>query len=252
MLSALSRCRRRLKHEGQQDKLALAAAVESFLRTESSPHMWSTCGLLSITLNDALDEAYAFEENKQAALELAQDIQADIEDIYDLQEDSPAYQAFWKAVRETPGLEEYLERQQELEDAEAEQFYQVDSELAEALLFPEEIDDFLDGLAERLKSMGVALDSPDMPLPAERSLISEQISSLIQAIIPPERFQEMIGDLAMVIEGADEADLVAHRGQELYDELSTDELTYWENPALAQFLFNAAIALLLGDAYAEG
>ncbi|MBN1888967.1 MAG: hypothetical protein JW850_13315 [Thermoflexales bacterium] len=251
VLSALSRCRRRLKHEGQKDRLALAAAVESFLRSESNPHIWGTCGLLGATLSEAIDEAYAFEESKQAALDLAQAIQADVEDIYDLQEDSAAYQAFWKAVRDTPGLEEYMERQQELEDAEDEEAYQLDSELADALLDPEETDEFLTGLVERLKSMGIDLESPDMGTNVEQSLVSTQISSLVQTIFSPERFQEMLSDLETMIEEEDEADLVAHRAQELYDELSTDEVSYWKNPFLAQFLFNAAISFLLGDAHDE-
>jgi hypothetical protein len=250
MLSALSRCRRRLKHEGQKDKLALAAAVESFLRSESNPHIWGTCGLLGATLSEAVEEAYAFEESKQAAFDLAQAIQPDVEDLYDLQEDSAAYQAFWKAVRDTPGLEEYMERQQELEDAEAEEAYQLDSELAEALLDPEEIDEFLHGLIERLESMGIDLESPDMAH-VEQSLVSEQISSLVQANFSPERFEEMLSDLETMIEGENKADFAAQRAQELYDDISTDEITYWENPFLAQFLFNAAIAFLLGDAYDE-
>jgi len=38
---------------------------------------------------------------------------ADIAEAADLQEDSPAYRAFWQAAAKTPGLTEYLERTEE-------------------------------------------------------------------------------------------------------------------------------------------
>ena len=252
ILDELVDCRKRLKREKRTDQLALAAATEMLLRSDSRPVIWGTCGILQKMLRNALEEAFAFEEAREEALKAAQIIQPDVTDVYDLEEGSPADLAFWEVVDKTPDLEDYLDRQSELEDQELEMQHQLDGELAADLFDPEELHEFLTGLVEDLEAHRVEPISDRPLMPSEESAanqaLMERLPEFIKATFAPERFEELIETLDEIIEKGDEADPKIQRAEELSDALADDSVPYWENPALAQFIFNALVASVLEEA----
>jgi hypothetical protein len=76
----------------------------------------------------------------------------------------------------------------------------------------------------------------------------EQLPESIKATFAPERFEELIEALDEIIEKGDEADPKIQRAEELSDALADDSMPYWENPAFAQFIFNALVASVLEEA----
>jgi len=251
ILDELVNCRKRLRREKRTDQLALAAATEMLLRTDSRPVMWGTCGILQKMLRKGLEEAFAFEQAREEALKAAQAIQPDMTDVYDLEEGSPADLAFWEVVDKTPDLADYLDRQLELEDEELEMRHQLDGELAADLFDPEELHEFLTGLVESMEAHDVELISDSPLMPSEESEANQALERLpesIRATFAPERFKELIDALDEIIEEGDEADPKIQRAEELSDALSDDSMPYWENPALAQFIFNALVASVLEEA----
>ncbi len=252
ILDELVDCRKRLRCEKRTDQLALAAATEMLLRGDSRPVIWGTCGILQKMLHNALAEAFAFEEATEEALKAAQIIQPDVTDLYDLEEGSPADFAFWEAVDKTPDLADYLDRQSELEDQDLEMQHQLDGELAADLFDPEELHEFIAGLVEDLEAHRVEPISDRSLMPSEESAanqaLMERLPEFIKATFAPERFEELIDALDEIIEKGDEADPKIQRAEELSDALADDSVPYWENPALAQFIFNALVASILEEA----
>ena len=252
ILDELVNCRKRLRREKRTDQLALAAATEMLLRSDSRPVMWGTCGMLQKMLRNALEKAFAFEEAREEALKAAQAIQPDVTDVYDLEEGSPADLAFWEVVDKTPDLADYLDRQLELEDEELEMRHQLDGELAADLFDPEELHEFLTGLVENMETHDGEPISDSPLMPSEESEVNqalmERLPESIKATFAPERFEELIDALDEIIEEGDEADPKIQRAEELSDALSDDSVPYWENPALAQFIFNALVASVLEEA----
>ena len=251
ILDELVNCRQRLKREKRTDQLALAAATEMLLRSDSRPIIWGTCGILQKMFHNALEEAFAFEKAREDALRAAQAIQPDATDVDDLEEGSPADLAFWEVIDKTPDLADYLDHQLELEDEELEMRHQLDGELAADLFDPEELHEFLTDLVENMEAHDVEPISSSPLRPSEESEANQALERLpesIKATFAPERFEELIDALDEMIEEGDEADPKIQRAEELSDALADDSMPYWENPALAQFIFNALVASVLEEA----
>jgi hypothetical protein len=252
ILDGLVNCRRRLKREKRTDQLALAGATEMLLRSDSRPVIWGTCGILQKMLHNALEEAFAFEKASKDALKAAQAIQPDVTNVYDLEEGSPADLAFWEMVDKTPDLADYLDRQLELEDEAVEIQHQLDSELAADLFDPEELREFLTALVEDLEAHNVEPSSDNALMPSEESVVNqalmERLPELIKTTFARERFEELVDDLDEIIEKGDEANPTIQRAEELSEALADDSTPYWENLALAQFIFNALVASVLEEA----
>jgi hypothetical protein len=252
MLVTLAYCRRRLKREKQTDKLALAAATEMLLRNDSRPVIWAMCGILHKAFSKSLDEAFTLEQAVEDALKPAQAIQPDVAEVQDLEEGSPAYEAFWKAVEKTPGLPDYLDRQAELEEERLEMIRESEDELAGELFDPDEMDQFFGVLVERSKTQGIDLDKVGDLDPTEKHAISQfletRLPEAIRATFSPERFQEVLEDLEEIIETEDESDPRVQTAQLLHTQFSEDKLAYWENPMFGQFCINSLMALALEEA----
>ena len=244
LLKAFKQCRQRLKRERKTDQLALASATEMLLRNDSRAIIWATCGILHKAFGAALEIAFKFQEAEEKALKVAQAVQPDITDVADLEEDSPAYRAFWEAAEKTPGLVDYLERAEELGATAFEVQHELNAELAMELFDPEEIEDMVDALAENMKAQGVDLGAE----PQERGqtpIAESTFSDVLKAKLSPERFQEIRGDLDSIIEEGDEMDEIIQRARILRDELAEGELPYWENPVFQQLCLDVMVADVL-------
>jgi hypothetical protein len=247
LLKRFKQCRQRLKREREIDQLALASAAELVLRGDSRPIIWATCGILHRVFNAALETAFEFQKAEEEALQFALAIQPDITEAADLEENSPAYRAFWEAAAKTPGLTEYLERAQKLGATLFEAQHELNAELGMELFDPEEIEDLVESLVENLKTQGVDL-SGERPDRSKSSIVESTFSDVLKAQILPERFQELVDDLAGILEEGDEMDEVVRRAQILHDELAGTDLPYWENPVFQKLCLDVMVADVLGSA----
>lgn len=255
ILDVLVDCRKRLKREKRTDMLALAAAVEKLLRDDDRPVIWGVCGILQRAFQASLQEASEFEEARAEALKAARAVQPDVTEEYDLEDGSPADLAYWEVVDKTPGLSDYLDRKWELEEEAMEEWTQLDGELAAELFDPEELHDFLMALVENLKAHGIDLTTGILTTPSEERDASQvlltQLPESIKAIFLPDRFRELLDDLDGFIEEGDDSDPMTQRARQLHDAFSEGGAPYWENLALAQFIFNALIASMLESSEQE-
>lgn len=246
VLSGLGDCRKRLKREKRIETLALAAAVEMILRGDQEPLIWGTCGLFFRALQASLDQAMAFEAAREEALKAAQALQPDLVDESELEEGSPADDAFWAVVDQTPGLDEYLEARWELEEEHVDEQSELDADLAYELFDPSEWEAFLDGLVKHLQAQGVDLFADEDSPPTARSAV-EMLPEFVRTHISPERFEQFVSDLGSFIEEEDEDDELVRRAESLRDELAVGQTPYWQNAAFQQFLFGALVAFVLAE-----
>ena len=195
----------------------------------------------------ALETAFEFQKAEEEALKFAQAIQPDITEAADLQEDSPAYRAFWEAAAKTPGLTEFLERAEELGATLFEAQHELNAELGIELFEPEEIEDLVVSLVENLKTQGVDLGG-ERPDQSKSLIVESTLSDVLKAQILPERFQELVDDLASIVEEGDEMDAVVRRAQILRDDLTGTDPPYWENPVFQQLCLDVMVADVLGSA----
>jgi hypothetical protein len=255
MFATLAHCRQRLKHEGQTDKLALAAATEMLLRNDLRPVIWATCGILHKAFGESLEEGFAFEQAIDEALKPAQAIQPDVTEVDDLEEGSPAYEAFWAAVEKTPGLSDYLERQIQLEEERSEIIRESEGDLASELFDPDELDQLFDELMSRAQAQGIdwaqASDLPDEQSTAGQ-FFKENLPEAIKTTFSPERFQELLQDLQEIAEEEDESDPRVQTAQLLHSQFSEDPAAYWNNPVFGQFCTNSMIELVLEEIEESG
>ncbi len=250
VLAALEQCRRRLEGEEHKDKLAQAAATEFLLRGDDRAEIWATCGLLHRMLESSLELAHQMEDEKDKVLALAQAIQPDIKDIYDLEEGTPAYEAFWTAVDNNPELADYVSSALDIQqDIGMSLYSDIDGDLAEELFDPDELSKFFEGLSEGLKAHGLLIEAPDqtpimdtLDSVTRRAFAAEYLPQLVKTQFPPERFQELLKDLQEIGQEEQDFDIIIPRARALYATLSDPNIPYWENGALAHFLGNAAIS----------
>jgi hypothetical protein len=247
LLKRFKQCRQRLKRERETDQLALASATEMVLRGDSRPIIWATCGLLHKVFGEALETAFEFQQAEEEALKFAQAIAPDIAEAADLQEDSPAYRAFWQAAAKTPGLTEFLERAEELGSILFEAQHKLNAELGIELFEPEEIEDLVESLVENLKKQGVDLGG-ERPDRSKSPIVESTFSDVLKTHILPERFRELVDDLARIVEQGDEMDEVVRRAQILRDDLTGTDPPYWENPVFQQLCLDVMVADVLGTA----
>ena len=247
VLRRFKQCRQRLRRERKTKELALASATEMLLRNDSRPIIWATCGILHMAFGAALETAFEFQNAEEEALKAAQAIQPDITEVADLEKDSPAYRAFWKAAGKTPGLTEYLERAEELGATVFEMQHDLNAQLGMELFEPEEIEDLVHALTESMKAQGVDLDGK--PHERDKTPISEStFSDVIKAKLPPERFQEIMDELDSIIEEGDEMDEIVQRAQVLRDDFGESDLPYWEHHAFQQLCLDVMVADVLDSA----
>jgi len=246
VLNALMNCRQRLKRAKQAEKLALAAAVERLLRDDDRPVIWATCGIFHQALQASVEAANEFEGAKEKALKAAQAIQPDVTDVSDLEEGSPADLAFWEAVDETAGLEDYLEAWMDIEEEAMAEREELDAELASQLFDPAELEELLDELVADLKAQGIDLSEPSGE-EREAQTVVARLPELLKARLTVERYQQLLTDLDELVEEADEDedDPRMQRAQVLQAALHDAEIPYWQNGALQQFLFDAFLARVL-------
>ncbi len=241
VLRRFKQCRQRLKREGLAKRLALASATEMLLRNDSRPIIWATCGILHKAIGAALETAFEFQKAEEQALSAAQAIQADIADVADLEKDTPAYRAFWKAAGKTPGLTEYLERAEEMSATVFEMQRDLNVQLGLELFEPEEIEGLVHALAKSMKAQGVDLD--DKRHKRSKPPISEStFADVIKAQLPPERFQEIMDDLDRMIEEGDDMDEMVQRARVVRDDFGESDLPYWENHAVQQLCLDVMVA----------
>lgn len=250
LLRRFKQCRQRLKHERETNQLALASAAELVLRGDSRPIIWATCGILHRAFNAALETAFEFQKAEEEALKFAQAIQPDLTEVADLEKGSPAYRTFWEAAAKTPGLIEYLERAEELGATIFEAQHELNTELGIELFDPEEIEDLVESLVENLKAQGVDL-SGEHPDRSKSPIVGSTFSDVLKAQILPERFQELVDDLAGMLEEGDEMNEVVQRARILHDELAGADLPYWENPVFQQLCLDVMVGDVLGSAEEE-
>lgn len=247
LLGRLGRCRRRLKREKNKDGLALAAAVEWLLRSDERPEIWATCGILHRVLQRSLEEAYALEDAKAKAFELAQAVQPELEDVDDLEEGSPAYEAFWEAIEARPELAEYVERQYDLDLAAWQALDWIDAELGEMVLEPEELDHFLATLVSQAKQAHPGAADVQSFEQFESQLgpyLFELLPDVVRTSFPPERIQALVQDMAQIVEDGQASDPLVQRAHDLWLEFSDQAVPYWDNVAFVEFLFNVAATWL--------
>ena len=247
LLNQFKACRQRLKRERKTNQLALASATEMLLRNDSRPIIWATCGILHEALSAALETAFEFQTAEEEALKAAQAIQPDITQVPDLEKDSPAYRAFWRAAGKTPGLTEYLEHFEELGVTVFEMQHDLNAQLGMELFEPEEIEDLVHTLTENMKAQGVDLDGKSHE--RSKTLVSEStFSDVIKAKLPPGRFQEIVDDLDSIIAEGDELDEIVQRARVLRDDFGESDLPYWENHAFQQLCLDVMVADVLDSA----
>lgn len=243
---ALVDCRQRLRREKQTRKLALASAVEMILRDDARPEVWGACGLFFEALQASLDKAGQFEDAREKALQAARAIQPDVTSELDLVEDSPADQAYWQVVDNTPGLADYLEASQEIEEEDMLERQALDVELASELFDPDELQELVDDLVADLQAQGIELLGTDST-PQEAQTAVARLSQFVQTHISPERFEQILSDLQDVIEEHKRDDLVVQRAKDLHTWLTQDDVTYWQNIAFQQLIFDALVENVLAE-----
>ncbi len=253
-LEALGQYRRRLRREGQHDKLAIASATELLLRNDTRPEIWATCGLLYRIYQETIDIATELEDRKASALELAQALQPDVEDIYDLEEGTPAYEAFWNAVRDDPELFDYVQNWQSMTLDLMDLSVQHDAELALELFDEEELDQFLDALPEGLEADGIPLEKLGDWLEADetrqQAVRARSLPELIRQQFSQERFDELVDDLHAIAEAEKGNPRLMQRARALHIDFCA-EGPYWQNPAFIRFLFSALVDYTSEEEYDE-
>jgi hypothetical protein len=247
VLTRFKQCRERLRREHKAKQLALASATEMLLRNDSRAIIWATCGMLHKAFGAALETAFEFQKAEEQALSAAQAIQPDITDVANLEKDTPAYRAFWKAAGKTPGLTEYLEHADEMSATVFEMQRDLNVRLGLELFEPEEIEDLVHALTESMKAQGVDLDSKRHKR-SKPPISASTFPDVIKAQLPPERFQEIMDDLDRLIEEGDEMDEIVQRARILRDDFGESDLPYWENHAVQQLCLDVMVADVVDSA----
>ncbi len=243
VLNRFGQCRRRLKRAGQTDTLSLAAAVELLLRMDTRAEIWGTCGILHVALQRALSKASALEKEEAGALRLAQAFQPDVETVFDLEAETPAYTAFWEAVGTNTELADYVRRQMELTDDSWDIQQKLDGELALAIFDPEEIEGFSSDVAAAMRGGHIEEDQSESRVQNDAlDSIEQRLPELIRTRFSPERFSELLQDLENVIEDQDSLPTIALRARLLHGQFSNAAVPYWENGAFGQFLLGVLLS----------
>lgn len=89
---------------------------------------------------------------------------------------------------------------------------------------------------------------PPTPVEVHR-FIRERLPSVLKGWLAPDRFQELLQDLEEI--AAEEDNPMAERARLLHKELQASDTPYWENLALARFLFGVLVEAMINQADEE-